>query len=133
MRIKIIAILFAMFVIAVIVQADRGALPPALARYRVLPGADVLGHFVLIGILALLVNLAIGARTVTIIGRQCLVGSVVVGLLVFLEEFSQLYIPVRSFSLLDLTADGLGIACAGFLVGRWAPDRKVRTEPKGNP
>lgn len=132
MRIKVFASLFALFVISVVVQADRGALPNVLAPILVLPGVDVLGHFVLIGLLALFVNLALGGRSIRLLGCRCLLGSAVVGPLVFLEELSQMFIPVRSFSLLDLAADGLGIACAGFFVGRWALDQKQRAVSESN-
>jgi VanZ family protein len=53
-----------------------------------------------------------------------LLGSLVVVILAAAEEVSQLYIPGRSFDLLDLAADALGI----WLLGR-VPRRLAGTNP----
>ena len=74
-----------------------------------LPHGDKIGHFLLMGSLALLVNLAMDVRRVNIRGRWFLLGSLIVGLIVTLEEVSQILIPARTFSLYDLAADYLGI------------------------
>ena len=93
----------------VVVQADRGMLPAWLQGYRSIPFGDKLGHFVLVGLLAFLINLALEARSIRIGGRVILSGSFYVSIGVLLEEFSQLAVPTRSFSLSDLVADFLGI------------------------
>ena len=102
----------------VVVQADRGMLPAWLQGYRSIPFGDKLGHFVLVGLLAFLINLALEARSIRIGGRVILSGSFYVSIGVLLEEFSQLAVPTRSFSLSDLVADFLGIWMAGIWVRR---------------
>jgi VanZ family protein len=81
-----------------------------------LPHGDKIGHFLLMGSLALLVNLAMDVRRVNIRGRWFLLGSLIVGLIVTLEEVSQILVPARTFSFYDLAADYLGI----YLFGRLA-------------
>ena len=106
----------------IIYLADRGLLKPVYAFIGVHPGSDKVGHFVLIGALAGLLNLALGLRTVRWLGRGWLLGSVLVGLFCTLEEISQHWLPARSFDLLDLAGDYAGILCFGWLaqrIARW--------------
>lgn len=118
MFLKPFAIVFAGFVVFVIVQADRGQLPDAFSLYREAPFGDTIGHFILIGGTAFFANLALELKTVRLGGRSILKGSVLVGVLAFLEELSQIAIPTRTFSLSDLLADGAGIFVAEILARR---------------
>ena len=78
------------------------------------PGGDKFCHFLIFGGLALVANHSLRCRTVAFAGGRVLLGSLVVLILAAAEEVSQLYIPGRSFDLLDLAADALGI----WLLGR---------------
>ena len=81
-----------------------------------------IGHFVLIGASAGLLNLALGLRTVRWFGRAWLLGSVIIVIFCTLEEISQHWLPARSFDLLDLAGDYAGIFCFGWLakrIARW--------------
>jgi hypothetical protein len=102
----------------IIVAADRGAMPPVIAALYAFPGGDKVGHFLLMGGLALLVNLSLSSRTVTILSRQVLLGSVLVAAVVTIEECTQALSANRTFSLLDLGFGYAGIVCAGYL-GNW--------------
>ena len=84
------------------------------AFYNV-PGGDKLGHFLLIGTLAFLVNASLGARRIRLGPLQPLLGSLLVTLVVTAEEFSQIFLAHRSFDLMDLTADFVGILILGRL------------------
>jgi glycopeptide antibiotics resistance protein len=75
------------------------------------PGADKLGHFVLIGAMAFLLNIALRARQ----AGPVLLGSLLVFAIFTAEEFSQLFIPHRHFDWGDLAANVLGIALADRL------------------
>lgn len=77
-------------------------------------GGDKLGHFCLLGGLAFCVNWSLGGRT----WRGWLVGSLIVGVLCTLEEFSQIWIDNRHCDPLDLAANLAGIWVAGLLVRR---------------
>ena len=122
---KLVAFLFFIFVVSIIVQADRGRLPDFLGRYREIPYGDTLGHFFLIGILALLVNCSIPTGEVHLLGQVFLKGSLVIFCVVFLEELSQLGFVTRTFSLTDLVADGCGIYVSDRLVRSWRRKPKI--------
>ena len=59
---KWLAILFSLLIILIIVLADMGALPQFLQVWKDLPYGDKVGHFILYGILTLLVDLALDPR-----------------------------------------------------------------------
>ena len=117
-----IALAWLVMCAVIIYFADRGLLKPVYRFIGVHPGSDKVGHFVLIGALAGLLNLALGLRTVRWLGHPWLLGSVLVGLFCTLEEISQYWLPARSFDLLDLAGDYAGIIVFGWLakrVARW--------------
>ena len=90
----------------------------AFSFIRDIPGQDRTGHFVVMGLLCLCVNL--GFADARIAGRR--LGTPIVTLLVFLgvtlEEYTQALIPRRSFDPLDLLAGYAGIAIAAVAVAR---------------
>ncbi len=83
-----------------------------------LPFGDKAGHFVLIGTMAHLLNFALRFKVLSV-GR---LGSQLGGLLVLTvitgEEFSQIWIPGRTFDLGDLVANSLGVAVAELVARR---------------
>jgi hypothetical protein len=85
---------------------------------QALPGGDKLGHFLILGGFAFVLNHSLRCRTVALAGRPVLLGSLIVFLLALAEETSQLFIPGRTFDLLDLAADALGILVLGRLPPR---------------
>ena len=106
---KWLTILFALFIILIIVLADQGNLG-ILKLINQIPYGDKAGHFILYGILTLLLDLTLirslpdrsPKRVVVICG---LILAVFIGL----EEFSQQYFPSRTFDLIDLTFSYLGV------------------------
>lgn len=109
------AVGFAFFILAIIILADRGRLGIFEIVYRI-PFGDKAGHFVLYGILSLLVNLALFQ---TFPGRPpkriVWISGLVLLLLIGVEEFSQKYFPARTFSYLDLAAGYLGVLVFSLL------------------
>lgn len=101
-------------VVGIIVLADTGRAAGVFGWIEQTPGSDKLGHFVLIGGMALMLNLALRARCVPALGRQWLVGSIVVVALFTAEEYSQKFNRRRHFDYGDLAADYAGIWCAGW-------------------
>lgn len=103
------AILFALFIILIIILADVDALGFMHIINRI-PCGDKIGHFILYGILTLLINLAL-FRTLPHLNQRLLLLRVafILALLIGLEEFSQLYFPNRSFDLVDLAFSYLGV------------------------
>ncbi len=100
---------------SVIFCADQRLLTPVFTFFVAHPGSDKAGHFLLIGGMAFLLNLALGLREVRWLGRGWLLGSVLVGAVFTLEEISQLWFPARTFDLLDLAGDYTGILFFGWL------------------
>jgi len=82
---------------------------------RWIPQGDKIGHFVMMGLLALVVNLAMGDKPCCRwkIGRWAVLsGTLIVAFFVTLEEFSQMFVATRTFNPLDLLADYLGMGVA---------------------
>jgi VanZ family protein len=116
---KWLAILFTFLLLLIIVLADMGALPHFLQFWKDLPYGDKVGHFILYGILTLLVDLAL-FRSRPNQSRKLLVltSGMILALLIGLEEFSQRYFANRTFSLKDLAASYLGIIFFSWLALR---------------
>jgi VanZ family protein len=105
-------------ILAIIWLADREG-PSALAWVYYIPAGDKLGHFLLLGGLAFLLNVSLGGRRVRLFGRGCLLGSALVLGFAALEEGSQAFIATRTCDWLDLAADILGVWWLGGLCRRW--------------
>lgn len=115
MKTKLFTTLYVLALVAVVALADGPRGRTLFAGVRALPLGDKLGHFLLMGILSLLVNLSLGCRRVRLGPARVLAGSLAVMLLVTAEEFSQLYVASRSFDPLDLLFDAAGILIFGQL------------------
>ena len=89
--------------------------PIFIASVRQIPGGDKTAHFLLVGVLALLLNSAMNASTVRIAGLTFLKGNLILVLLATAEEMSNLVQPGRSYSLVDLQFNYLGIFACGWL------------------
>jgi len=109
------AVLFGLFIIAIIVLADKGMLG-ILGVINQIPFGDKAGHFILYGILTLLVDLALFS-SLPHFNRQMLVfrTALILALLIGLEELSQQYFPSRTFDLIDLTFSYLGVIFFSWL------------------
>jgi VanZ family protein len=110
-----LATAFATFVVTIVVLANQGRLPQFLSFYAMIPGGDKLGHFGLMGLLSLLVNLAMGNKPIQVGRFQMLRGTAIVLVIVTLEELSQFFFPRRSLSWSDLLADYSGILTFSWL------------------
>lgn len=121
--IKWAASAFILFIIYVIYLANSGADQHIFFVFiRWLPYGDKFGHLGLIGMLALLVNLAMGLRVFRgwYFGRTpILLGTIIISILVILEEFSQLFLINRTFDLGDLAFDFIGIVLANGAAATW--------------
>ena len=106
---KWLAVLFGFFIICIIVLANMGMLG-ILGFINEIPNGDKIGHFVLYGILTLLIDLAF-FRSHLDISRKLIVFRVafILALLIGLEEYTQKFIPSRTFSLVDLAYGYVGV------------------------
>ena len=119
---KWFAILFGIFVLMIIVLADLGKLDFLYSLYDFQYG-DKVGHFILYGILTLLIDLSLlrssAQPTSSTLAPSRWRVAVIVGILlagaITVEEFSQQYFSHRTFDLIDLTASYLGILFFSWL------------------
>jgi polysaccharide biosynthesis protein VpsQ len=115
---KWITILFALFIILIIVLADMGKLG-ILDQVNKIRNADKVGHFILYGILILLIDLTL-FRSLPLQNRKwvALISGLILALLIGVEEFSQRNFATRTSSLSDLTASYLGVIFFSWLAVR---------------
>lgn len=127
--VKILTVCYIGILAVIIFVADRKSTSYVLNFIGNIPYGDKLGHFFLMGIFSLLINLSLQLRTVGFGKLRYLLGSILVFVLVTIEEFSQLFIRGRTFDLTDLLADSLGIFIFGELARliwlRFFVDQKV--------
>lgn len=122
---KWIAVLFALFIIVIIVLANLGKLG-ILGFINHIPYGDKVGHFILYGILAFLIDFSFlqkntnsaSASVRTPPNLIVLRIALILALLIGLEEYSQRFIPSRTFSLLDLAFSYLGLFFFSWLALR---------------
>lgn len=107
---RIAAGVFIAFFITLIVIADRGEGAQWWAFIERIPYGDKLGHLVLIGTLSLLCNLAFPSRRYAWLPRFITLTTLVLLVLLSLEELAQAFIPTRTCELFDWLADLAGLA-----------------------
>jgi len=117
-----------LFMIFLVISADMGTCARWFGRFYLYPGGDKVGHFLMMGTLSLLVNLAMGGRLTRIKGLSIPSGILWVWPPVFLEECSQYFFSLRNCSVLDLMADTAGIVLGGLLAV-WLSRRIFVQEP----
>ena len=115
MKVLPIAVGFFVALLGVIYAADTGRLGPLAVVYS-FRQADKAGHFVLLGTLAVLVDLAL----LQVLPRVsawtlAMAGSLAIAALISLEELSQMWVPTRTADWFDLLASFAGIV-AGTLI-----------------
>lgn len=103
---------FVLFIILIIFLADTDRLG-ILAFINQIPYGDKVGHFVLYGILTLLIDLTLFSSVFALKllspGRLAVVGGLILALLIGLEEYSQKFFASRTYDLIDLTFSYLGV------------------------
>ena len=112
---KWLTVLFTLFIILIIVLADQGKLG-ILKIVNQIPYGDKAGHFILYGILTLLLDLtfisALPNRSPKLV---VITFGLILALVIGLEEYSQQYFPKRTFDLVDLTFSYLGVSFFSWL------------------
>jgi polysaccharide biosynthesis protein VpsQ len=126
-RIKILAALYILVLAGIVVLADIKETQYLFRPVRRLPYGDKIGHFLLMGMFSLVVNLVLKARTVRVWKLKYPLGSLIVLAIVTTEEFSQIFVRGRSFDLTDLAADWAGIIVFGE-IARLVCRRFLRVE-----
>jgi len=113
---KILAALFAVFIVAIVILADADKLPVFIHAIYDFPNGDKVGHFILFGILNFLLTRAtLASSHPRTSKRVALTTGLILALLIALEEFSQRFFPSRTSDWRDLLASCAGIALGGWL------------------
>jgi len=122
---KYIAVVFFVFVIAVIVLADHGSLPHSVRALYDFPNGDKVGHFFLFGVLTFFLTRAfLSSFPSKPRGWVALSIGLILALFIALEEWSQQLFPTRTFDLLDLLASYAGIVAFAILAVYWGKQIK---------
>jgi polysaccharide biosynthesis protein VpsQ len=106
---------FFLFIVGIIVANDLGQIQSIINWVNSVPFGDKVGHTIFIGTLAYLLNYALVDRTIKISQYKILLGCIIIAVAITAEEFSQIWIPSRTFDFLDLAANYFGITIAGWL------------------
>ena len=117
-RERLALLAFSGFLGLVIYTADVGAGDRYWGWLKIVPMGDKVCHFLFMFTFSCLANLAMGCRSAGKRLRGLLWGTLIVAAIVVGEEFSQIWIPGRSFDLLDLSADLIGIVGGDLLARR---------------
>lgn len=115
-----IALAYAALLATVVLAADTGRLPQFAQQLHDLPYGDKVAHFTMFGLLALAANMALASRARRSLVRAIVIGSVFVLIVSTAEEYSNRFVATRDWSLGDLAANYLGVACIGLLP-LWRP------------
>lgn len=91
----------------IILFADFGFLPTKILRK--IPNYDLIGHFVLYGIASMVCYYLTLRKRIRIKRLRIPIGPPFVALFAVFEEFTQIFIPNRTFSLDDLAFSMYGI------------------------
>ena len=120
---------FSAFIATIIILKNHNLAPGFFGFFAKLPYHDKIGHFVLMGLLSLLAVLALTgkkrdqsplrlASSLRILAILCI--------LITLEEFSQIFVESRSFSMSDLGFSLAGAMLCGLLAHRLLHLRMAR-------
>jgi VanZ family protein len=112
---KRVAILYTLALAILIAAADMGYLQSVANAALLMPWVDEAGHFVLMGLLALVLNIVLRGRRIELVCARPRLGSLIALTLVVAEELSQMFLATRRFSISDLVFDLAGIAAFGVL------------------
>ena len=121
---KIITAAFAVFLLIVIILTDTGRLG-FLGFIYAFPYGDKAGHFILYGILSLLLNLTF-LRSLRHRPSRLVAVSVtlLLALAIGLEEWSQTLVPERTPDWVDLMFSYLGVSAGAWLAWTWIKKAK---------
>ena len=109
-------LLFSLLIVTIVILANLDQFPQPIKYLYDFPGGDKVGHFALFGLLSFLLNLSALAfypkRNST---RLVLTVSLLLAIVIGLEEWSQSLFPSRTMSLIDLGASYMGVLVFALL------------------
>lgn len=115
---KILAGIYIVFLASIIALSDIKETQYLFKTIRRIPFADKFGHLILMGLFALVLNVLLNFRQIQVWKSYSFLGSLIVLVLITIEEVSQIFVPNRDFDLMDLLTNYLGVFLFGILAGR---------------
>jgi len=112
------AVLFFLFICWVILQADSSSDSIFFDVAGAIPYGDKVGHILLYGVLTSLTIVAVGFRRIYLANRCLPLGAVMVFVFAAVEEISQIFLPNRTFDMIDLCADLIGVVLFSLMTKR---------------
>ena len=106
---RILTISYIFFIIWIVLCANFDWPNPILQSVKKIMFYDKIGHILLLGLLTFMVNWMFNWKTLPILKKKWLGASVIIFIIATIDEFSQLFINTRSFDLIDLMFNYLGI------------------------
>lgn len=113
---RVSSVLMIIFISWIIYLANTSQSCVFFDAVGMVPFGDKCGHIVLACLLALLLNLMLPTKSLLIGQYSILAGGILTGIVLLGEEISQIFIPTRTFDVLDLAADLTGIVIAQLIV-----------------
>ena len=108
-----LAFFFAILIVLIIIAADLDLVPDLLNPIYAFPNGDKIAHFLLMGTLSLLISLGFKNERTRFLGIRR--GTLLLAIIITLEECSQIYFDNRKFSITDMLANWGGIFIMGEL------------------
>jgi VanZ family protein len=122
---KNLFLLFIGIILLLVALVALGVMPTLYSLVYDYPGVDKVAHVLAYGTLTYFVNLSTYPRSIKIFNRTFLLGTVMMVGFVTFAEFTQWFIPRRSFDLIDLMYSYIGVAFSAWLFDRF----KIRKIP----
>lgn len=122
------ALSFLSFILYVIYLANTGGQSVFFKLIKTIPYGDKLGHFMLFGMLTLLANFAFNHRFILLGNVKLWWGTLLVSGFVIFEETSQAFNVNRTFDLMDMTANAVGIIVFSLISLLWLKQKERRVQ-----
>jgi len=108
--------------IGLVALADSGHGAELFRIASVLPGADKTAHIMLSCIVVYSMNVCLSMRCVSVFSREIFTACIIGFFFFTAEEISQIFIESRTFSLMDLLANYMGIYLCSFFSKLGCPE-----------
>jgi len=106
---------FFIFISFIIFLADSADHNFAFRLLGNIPYGDKIGHLVLYGTMAFLLNYGLGFKSYKIFGFSMQLGAIIVLTFAGLEEISQYWLPSRTCDMVDFVADTVGVVLVSLV------------------
>ena len=119
---------YLVIIIMVILMKNMNRGNSLFALFNDMAHVDKVAHFLLFGLLTYSLSFAIKHRRLKLMTINIPLAPIIMLAATFMEECSQIVLESRTFSLLDMFANVLGVTCFGFMALAFTRRRNVRSD-----